>query len=115
MTKCQDDFGDPCPGTGDPECADCVFLMANPRKTEMKLMDIIRHTLGNGKNAMWRSARECALIMHGVRYTSTQVDTINTCLRRMWQRGELDKAKKYSHMTGNIVDKFKLKGTHPRW
>lgn len=28
---------------------------------------------------------------------------------------DLDKAKKHSHMTGNIVDKFKLKGTHPRW
>ena len=30
--RCPDDFGDPCPGTGDDECRNCIYLRASARR-----------------------------------------------------------------------------------
>lgn len=79
------------------------------------LKNRVRKFLGKGNKAIVVSVRELTVRMFGVTYTKKNIDSIDSVIRDLHRHGEVEKVERYSHLAGRVVNKYHLKGEHPRW
>lgn len=81
----------------------------------MKIKERIVRFLGTGTKSIVVSARELTIRMFGISYTKANLSSVEYALRSLHANGVLEKCERYSPFVGKTVNKFYLKGEHPRW